>query len=132
MSFGITQQIALAQRVGILTADQTQQVTIQVLGNPTAQLSGIRVLDVSTGIWYNVYPEGQPAYCNPGAGNLVIAYGVNNVGAIGGNLYGKITDSGGALLHSGAAWVAPGGTAFWEPVFNMPAEDLNLTIEVGH
>ena len=103
-----------------------------IVGNPIAQLTGIRVLDVSTGIWYNVYPEGQPAYCTPGAGNLVITYGVNNVGNVGGTLYGKIIGPGGVELHSGTAWVPVGGVASWEATLDMINQILNLTIEIGH
>jgi len=99
---------------------------------PIAQLSGIRVFDKSTGIWYSVYPEGQPAYCTPGTGNLVIAYGVNNVGDVDGTLYGKIIGPGEVILHSGSAWVPLGGAAAWEVTLDMIAQILNLTVEVGH
>jgi len=103
-----------------------------VIEEPTAQISGIRVLDKSTGIWYNVYPEGETAYCTPGTGNLVIAYGVNNVGNVDGTLYGKIIGPGGVILHSGSAWVPLGGAASWEVTLDMIAQILNLTVEVGH
>ena len=132
MAFNRSQQIAMANRVGILTVDQTQLLTINVLGNPVAQIAGIRVLDIATGIWYSVYPEGQPAYCTPGISNLVISYGVNNVGALDGVLYGKIINSNGQTIHSDSAYVPVGEMAYWEPIFDMTAQNMNLTIEVGH
>ena len=113
MSYGIPQQINITRRGEILVADQTQPLTIQALAGPTAQLSGIRVRDMITGIWYNVYPEGQPAFCTPGAGNLVVSYGVNNIGDMDGNLYGRIISSG-VDIHSGSSWVPVGGMEYWD------------------
>ena len=62
----------------------------------------------------------------------MIAYGAYNIGAVPGIIYGRIVGPGGIEIHSGSQNVQPEGGVFWEPVFDMPTQNLSLTIEVGH
>lgn len=105
--------------------------TVYAIGEPEASIIGIRVLDVITGVWYSVYPELAAAYCTPGAGNLVVAYGAQNVGDVDGILYGRILGPGGEVLQSGSQWCHAGDFVYWEPTLDMPSFDYVLTVEVS-
>jgi len=107
-------------------------IVISAIGEPLVEWVGVRILDKTTGTWYNVYPEGQAAKCTPGAGNLVVSYGVRNVGAVDGNVYGRILGPAGEVLSTGAPqWCRAGEFVYWEPILDMPAGTLNIELQAS-
>ncbi|HUX79635.1 MAG TPA: hypothetical protein VMW10_07845 [Alphaproteobacteria bacterium] len=111
---------------------QSRSFVIQAIGEAVAEVFAIRVLDGSTGTWYSVYPEGVAAKCNVGA-NLGITFGAKNTGAMDGNIYGRILDAyTGQLFYQGQVqWCHAGDFVYWEPMFTMPPNNLNLTVQVS-
>jgi hypothetical protein len=103
---------------------------VYAIGQVAVDLVGIRALDMFTGTWYEVYPEGRPAYCHPGS-YLVIAYGGKNIGTVAGTVYGRILGPSGEVLHQGSQWCGVGNMVYWEPTLNMPAHDIRLTVEIA-
>jgi len=107
-------------------------VTILAIGEPAVDWVGIRVLDKSTGTWYSVYPEGVQARCTPGVGNVVVSYGVRNIGPVDGNLYGRILGPASEVLHQGTPqWCRAGEFVYWEPTLDMPARSLDIEIQAS-
>ena len=59
--------------------------------NSKAYIYGLRQLDKSTGIWYDIFPEAQQGYCHEGAW-MTVTFGVQNTGTVAGTLYCKVTN----------------------------------------
>ena len=123
------------RRVGILGVDETQTHTVYPLGEPIATFWRIWLRDSVTGIEYKVYPEGEQAYCTPGASNLGAAIAITNNGEITGDLFIRVINADtGVLLFEWTLSVAPGETVGPPGLFymDMPTTNLNLIFEAGH
>ena len=126
-------QKQMLRRVGILGVDQTHAFKVIPLGEPFASIYGVRVHDNIAGVWYNVSPEGQQAYCTPGAVALHVVFGGMNVGDVDGYIWGKLTDDEGkVIIPQTPQWCPLGQFVWWELTFNMPTRDYLLGIEEGH
>lgn len=119
--------------------DQQFVVGIKVLGNPVAELVGLRIHDNTTGVWYAVIPEGQLARCTPGALAGHIVFGVRNKGTIAGTIYIKAEIYKNGVLDK-VLIAEPrdlpadptGYPSVVETDFDMPAEDIEITVTLGH
>jgi len=112
---------------------QSQSFVVQAIGEAAVEVFAIRVLDGSTGTWYSVYPEGVAAKCNVGA-NLGITFGAKNIGAMDGNIYGRILSNGQIFYqppNNYPQWCRAGEFVYWEPMFTMPPNNLKLTAQVS-
>lgn len=115
-------------------SDQAINIKVISLVGVKAEINGIRVHDNIADKWYNVYPEGEQAYCTVGSGAIHVVFGAANVGDADGNLWGRMTDTktGNEIIHKQVQWCRVGNFVWWELTFNMPADGLSLKIEVGH
>jgi len=97
-----------------------------------AYIYGIRQQDVSTGVWYYIFPEGQQGYCNSGA-TFSLFIGIQNNGTEAGTLYIKITrlDTGQLVLNR-EVYLAVGGQQPYSFAFTMPSHNVALRVEIGH
>ena len=109
-------------------------ITIIADTAPHAYINGIRTQDSSTGIYYNLYPEGQIGHCKAGA-TLSFWIGVYNDGSANGTLYCKVTrvDTGAVLINDSFSKNV-GDTIGHESSFviTMPVSNLTLRVEIGH
>lgn len=123
---------------GVITSNQVSIIVGEeeppiIVGEPIAELLGIRVHDNVLGIWYEVYPEEKPAYCTSGKDAVHVVFGAKNVGAKDGNLWGTLIDNlGVSIIPKTYRWCAIGAFVWWEKTFNMPAKTYPLEIRMGH
>jgi hypothetical protein len=115
-----------------MVQDAVGDVAIVSVGAPHAAINAIRILDQSTGTWYNIYPEGQTAQVNQGAG-MWMDMGVGNNGNRSGVIYIIITrtDTNQVVLND--SFNCAIGVYVTKSVnFTMPANNVNLHFEIGH
>jgi len=127
------QEYAGVKRFGItlLIVDETKTVSVIPIGNPVASIVGIRVQDLTEMKWYDVFPEGQQAYCRPGPMHII--FGAVNVGSVDGNLKGMLLDEyESTIIPETAKECFVGNLVYWETDLIMPARTYALTMKVGH
>jgi len=97
-----------------------------------AYIYGVREKDNSTGVWYNLYPEGQIGHCAVGA-TLTLTFGVQNNGSASGTLYCKVTrlDTGALIIDEQFA-LAVNEQHEVSVTTAMPNSNLTLRFEIGH
>lgn len=115
--------------------DQLQPFTVAAVGEGKAQITMIGVTDQKTAKSYKVYPEGEQAYCTPGAGNLGLAIQIKNVGDIAARLYMCFRNpaTGAIIKEWFTDFVNPGATyPIATTVTDMPPAPYNLQAEAWH
>jgi hypothetical protein len=116
-----------------MVVDASAPITIRVLANAYAHIDAIRQLDVNSGIWYSLFPEGEQGYCNANT-TAFINLRLKNTGSAAGNVYLKITrGDNGAIVWNQSYNLAINAYVDIDQIsFVMPYTDLALTFEVGH
>lgn len=116
-----------------MVVDASAPITIRTLANATAVIDAIRQLNSASGVWYNLYPEGQTGYCNASQ-PCWINLRLRNGGTISGSIYLKITrgDTGTVVWNQSYNLAVNAYVDIDQINFVMPNTDLILNFEVGH
>ena len=136
----------MLRRVGVLGVDETRGFSVTVIGEALARLStlkiGCRQLD-GTMVFFDILLGEVPSGV-PGVGNLLframspLPFRPSDVAAINdginGMIFMRVTDDTGAEILYAEGVVDQGYAMFMmsDVVFDMPARDYSLTVEVGH
>jgi hypothetical protein len=107
-------------------------VALVVLGNPSAQITGVRIHDNRRDIWFSPYPEGEVVSCLQGTGAITVTFEVANAGDGAGSIFGQLTDSDGHSLINESINLEVNETHDFTATFDMPSHNLTLTVTAGH
>lgn len=107
-------------------------VNLVVLGNPKADITGVRIRDNRREVWFSPYPEGEAVSCLSGANAITVVFEIKNVGEISGTIFGRMIDSDGRLLLDKSLGLDVEQLSAFEATFDMPNHSITLTIIAGH
>lgn len=94
-------------------------------------IAGIRFHDNIKSKWFSVYPEKEPASCTVGKGAAALVFGGYNNLSVPINIRGELYTGDGNFIINYVATVQPKTYHVFEQTFEMPNNDLDLTVLVA-
>jgi hypothetical protein len=113
--------------------DVTQPIDIIPVGEQFAQVQNITITDLMKNNSYNVYPDGEQAYCTIGTQTCRISFDVKNVGNVDGSLWAQVRTVEGVMLFPTTFKSAVAGSSVnYTLTIDIPQAGVSLILEVGH